>query len=453
LGGDEFAFVTPYDPARRERIDDLVIRLYEAMSLPLTLEDVTLEITMSVGLASDHCSDGLEPLTASGDTLLHRADIAMYQAKKQGKNRFFWFEPSMENELRFRNELEVGIRRGLTKGEFEPFYEQQIDLETGELVGFEMLARWRSPHLGLVSPEIFIPVAEEIGLIGELSEQLMCQAFTDARDWDEALTLSINISPLQLRDPWFAQKLIKLLVEHSFPARRLEIEITESCLHENIGLVRTMITSLRNQGVTVSLDDFGTGYSSLEQLRSLPFDRIKIDRSFIKELNEDGGKSRIVDAIVSLGRGLDLPITAEGIEHEEILAALKKMGEFKGQGYIYGRPETAEQVRQRLGIAGRLGRGSKADGADAGREGAAQAPCTLPDLADLANRAACAAENAAPTQGGESGEIADEFPTLGAGAPHPGGTALDGGPILPRRTHRTNREEREERERRDRKAG
>ncbi|MEE4337370.1 putative bifunctional diguanylate cyclase/phosphodiesterase [Erythrobacter sp.] len=431
LGGDEFAFVTPFDPARRERIDDLVIRLYEGLALPFQLDSVTLEITMSVGVTSDHCPDGLEPLSASGDTLLHRADIAMYQAKKQGKNRFFWFEPSMENELRFRNELETGIRHGITRGEFVPFYEQQIDLDTGELVGFEMLARWRSPQFGLVSPEIFIPVAEEIGLIAELSEQLMRQAFADARGWDEALTLSINISPVQLRDPWFAQKLLKLLVEHSFPAQRLEIEITESCLHENIGLVRSMITSLRNQGVKVSLDDFGTGYSSLEQLRSLPFDRLKIDRSFIKDLTENGGKSRIVDAIVSLGRGLEMPITAEGIEHEDILTALRKMGEFKGQGYLYGRPETAEQVHERLSIAGRLAGSAMADAPNAGAEG-----IELPDLGALARSVARAArgDNAGDNRGGEMGGPGESGdPDHGEAAPHPGGTALDGGPILPRR--------------------
>ena len=423
LGGDEFAFVTPYDPARRERIDDLVIRLYEGLALPVELATVTLEITMSIGVTSDHCPDGLDPLEASGDTLLHRADIAMFQAKKQGKNRFFWFEPSMENELRFRNELETGIRRGISRGEFEPFYEQQIDLDTGELVGFEMLARWRSPQLGLVSPETFIPVAEEIGLISELSEQLMRQAFIDARSWDESLTLSINISPVQLRDPWFAQKLLKLLVEHSFPAQRLEIEITESCLHDNIGLVRSMITSLRNQGVKVSLDDFGTGYSSLEQLRSLPFDRLKIDRSFIKDLTENGGKSGIVDAIVSLGRGLDMPITAEGIEHEDILKALRKMGAFKGQGYLYGRPETAEQVRQRLSIAGRLAGTAMANTASRSAQGA--------DLTDLGALARNVARAAADEFSDETGDL--DTPDAGGTSSAPGGTALDGGPILPRR--------------------
>jgi EAL domain-containing protein (putative c-di-GMP-specific phosphodiesterase class I) len=254
----------------------------------------------------------------------------------------------MESELRFRNELESGIRQGVTRGEFVPYYEQQIDLESGELVGFEMLARWNSPHLGIVSPDIFIPIAEEIGVIGEMSEGLMRQAFEDAKQWDSKLTLSINVSPIQLRDPWFSQKLLRLLVETNFPPKRLDIEITESCLHENIGVVRSVVTSLKNQGIHISLDDFGTGYSSLAQLRSLPFDRLKIDRSFVSELAEEGANAKVVEAIVSLGRGLDLPITAEGIENDAVLQVLKKMGELKGQGYYYGRPEDAAMTLDRL---------------------------------------------------------------------------------------------------------
>jgi diguanylate cyclase (GGDEF)-like protein len=354
LGGDEFAFALAYEPSFPERLDDLVIRLLEKMSQPIETDTGSFGITLSIGAASDHDEHGFDPLVQDAAVLMHRADIAMYQAKKQGKNRFFWFEPSMENELRFRNEIETGIRRGLIEGEFVPYYEQQIEIETGEIVGFEMLARWRSPQLGLVSPEIFIPIAEEIGLITELSDQLMDRAFADARECADTVTLSINISPIQLRDPWFAQKLLKRLVVANFPPHRLEIEITESCLHENVGLVRTMIASLRNQGVKVSLDDFGTGYSSLEQLRTLPFDRLKIDRAFISELGGPDGRSRIVDAIISLGRGLNLPITAEGIEDQGILDALMEIGDLKGQGYLYGKPEPAEKVRQRLRERGML---------------------------------------------------------------------------------------------------
>jgi diguanylate cyclase (GGDEF)-like protein len=356
LGGDEFAFVMPYPVGHTDRLDDLVIRLFASVAEPLEVNDVTLEMTVSIGLATDHDDEGaLGPVVEAG-TLMHRADMALYHAKKQGRNRHFWFEASMENELRFRNQLETGIRRGIAQQEFVPFYEQQIDIDSGELVGFEMLARWQSEQLGLVSPEIFIPIAEEMGLITQLSEQLMDRAFADAREWDDSLTLSVNISPVQLRDPWFAQRLLKRLVASNFPPRRLEIEITESCLHENVGLVRSMITSLRNQGVQISLDDFGTGYSSLEQMRSLPFDRIKIDRSFISELREPSGQSRLVDAIIAMGRGLDLPLTAEGVEDEEILNALRTMGKLKAQGYVYGKPETADKVRRRLSATGKLAR-------------------------------------------------------------------------------------------------
>ncbi|MEO1047797.1 MAG: EAL domain-containing protein [Pseudomonadota bacterium] len=355
LGGDEFACTLDYDPATPERIEDLVIRIYEAIADPIKTENGEIDVALSIGISTDYDEHGFNPLVKSSDELMQYADIAMYHAKKQGKNRFFWFEPSMESELRFRNQVETGIRRGLAEGEFVPYYEQQIDIETGEIVGFEMLARWQSPNLGLVSPEIFIPVAEEMGVISDLSDQLMDQAFEDAAEWADNLTLSINISPVQLRDPWFAQKLLKRLVEAKFPPHRLDIEITESCLHENISVVRSMITSLRNQGVRVSLDDFGTGYSSLEQLRTLPFDRLKIDRTFIGELASPDGNSRIVDAIVSIGRGLDMPITAEGIETEQILDALRNIGDLKGQGYLYGQPEPAQDVRERLEMHGLLG--------------------------------------------------------------------------------------------------
>jgi diguanylate cyclase (GGDEF)-like protein len=343
FGGDEFACVVPFDPARREAIDRLTERLIEQVSRRVVYNGSEIEATISAGLTRSD-SDG----SSDTQTLLHMADIAMYQAKKKGRNRHLWFDPSMESELRLRSDLENGIRRGVPAGEFVPYYEKQIDLSSGELVGFEMLARWNSPNLGVVNPDVFIPVAEEIGLIGELSESLIRQALTDARSWNPKLTLSVNISPVQLRDPWFAQKILKLLVEANFPPSRLEIEVTESCLHENVGLVRSLIASLKNQGVMISLDDFGTGYSSLSQLRALPFDRIKIDRSFVTSLLDNKESATIVQSIVSLGQGLGLPITAEGIENEEVLAELRRFGDFKGQGYLYGRPAPAEATGEEL---------------------------------------------------------------------------------------------------------
>ena len=353
LGGDEFLCVVPYNTDASDRIDLLATRIIEQISRPVVHQGSAIEVTISIGSASSLQIDPESKETPAQD-LMHKADIAMYHAKKKGKNRFYWFEPPMENELRFRNELEAGIRRGVQAGEFVPYYEQQIDLDSGRLVGFEMLARWDSPELGMVTPEIFIPIAEEIGVIAQMSEQLIEAAFADASQWDPDLTLSVNISPVQMRDPWFAQKILKLLVKHRFPAHRLEIEITETCLHENIGMVRSMITSLRNQGVKVSLDDFGTGYASLSQLRSLPFDRLKIDRSFIRDLNKQDSNDKLVDAIISMSDGLKLPITAEGIENADILDALGRWGKLKGQGYHYGRPEPAQRVLERLAEAGRL---------------------------------------------------------------------------------------------------
>lgn len=347
LGGDEFACAAIYDPEHTEAIDRLVVRLNEAVARPVMVAGLSIEVTASIGLAATMVGDKGEP-SVLANVLLHHADLAMYQAKKSGRDRYCWFEPAMESELRYRSELERSIREGIPAGEFVPFYEKQIDLDTGELTGFEMLARWRSPRHGLLSPEVFIPVAEEIGLISDLSESLIRQALRDARDWDPCLTLSVNISPIQLRDPWFAQKLLKLLIEANFPPHRLDIEITESCLHENVGIVQTLITSLKNQGIRISLDDFGTGYSSLAQLRTLPFDRIKIDRHFVSNLANSKDSSMIIQAITTLGRGMDLPITAEGIESSEVLDELRKLGSFKGQGFLYGKPSDGQSVREML---------------------------------------------------------------------------------------------------------
>jgi len=356
IGGDEFACVVAFDKERQQKVDDLAITIVDTLTEPITVNGSEVQVTSSIGIARSDMRRVGEADWSSAQALIHMADIAMYHAKKQGRNGYFWFEEPMEAELRFRNEIESGIRRGLPIGEFVPYYQEQIDLQTGELSGFEMLARWRSPTLGIVSPEVFIPVAEQIGAIADLSESVISQALRDAKAWDPSLSLAVNISPLQLRDPWFAQKLLKMLTEANFPAQRLEIEITESCLHENIGVARTLITSLKNQGIRVSLDDFGTGYSSIAQLRSLPFDRIKIDRSFVTNLVEDKDNAAIVHAIALLGQGLGLPITAEGIESPDVLQMLQQYGDIKGQGYLYGQPQPGDAIRNRLSELGLLGR-------------------------------------------------------------------------------------------------
>ncbi|MDE2561017.1 MAG: EAL domain-containing protein [Sphingomonadales bacterium] len=353
LGGDEFACVVELAPGQPDSIDQLATQIIEAIARPICVLAQNVEVTASIGLASCAMTDEASPVEVA-EELLHMADLAMYQAKRMGRNRYVWFESGMAREIKYRNELERGIREGIAASEFVPYYERQMNLETGEITGFEMLARWNSPKHGMVSPEVFIPIAEEIGVIAEMSEMLIAQALRDARDWDSSLSLSVNISPVQLRDPWFAQKLLKLLLEANFPPSRLDVEITESCLHEKIGVVRSLVTSLKNQGVRVSLDDFGTGYSSLAQLRTLPFDQIKIDRSFIATLADNPDSETIVKAITSLGRDMNLPIIAEGIESNAIRQRLASLGKFRGQGYLWGKPLPASGVRDMLAAAGML---------------------------------------------------------------------------------------------------
>jgi len=346
LGGDEFACVIPFTPGHSERVSHIADAMMAAMDRKLESHRLSASVGMASGDRLNRMNSG--PIDANG--LLHLAEVALFHAKKQTRPAPLWFEESLETELRYRCELELAIREAIPGGEFVPYYEKQVDLATGEVLGFEMLARWHSPTFGLIGPDVFIPIAEEIGVIGELSESLIRQALRDAREWDPRLTLSVNISPLQLRDPWFAQKLLKLLVEVQFPPQRLEVEITETSLHQNIAVVQALVTSLRNQGITISLDDFGTGYSSFAQLRKLPFDRIKIDRSFVLAMHDDPDSRTIVETIALLGKGLGLPITAEGVESPELLAYLQTLGSFKGQGYLYGKPAPADATRAFLAV-------------------------------------------------------------------------------------------------------
>ena len=198
--------------------------------------------------------------------IIRRADIAMDRARSGRVARPVWFDAGMERALLAQSEIEQGIRYGLDHGQFLPFFEPQIDLATGEIVGFQMLARWNHPLSGIISPEVFIPVAEEIGVIGRLSEQVITEALQQAASWDAATKISVNISPAQLADGWLAQRIVRILAETGFPAERLVIEITESSLFADIDLARTIVTSLKNQGIRLALDDFGTGFSSLAHL-------------------------------------------------------------------------------------------------------------------------------------------------------------------------------------------
>lgn len=339
LGGDEFACAFCYCPTRSDEVDMLVVQMSNTVARPVHFAGVDLETTISVGIAGqlpNSCDNAL--------AALHSADIAMYHAKKRGRNRHCWFDPAMELELHNRRTLEAALRRAIANEEFVPFYQPQVDLNTGTVTGVEMLARWHSGEFGELGPDVFIPLAEEIGLIEALSEQLIRQALRDAHAWDNQPTLAVNISPCQLRDPWFAHKLLKLLVEGNFPPSRMEIEVSESALTDKLGTVRTTIASLKNQGIQVTLDNFGTGHSSLSQLRSVPFDQVKIDRSLIATIDSSKESAAIVSSIVSLGKGLGLPIIAEGIENQKTSDTLVKLGIARGQGYLFGPPQSADEV-------------------------------------------------------------------------------------------------------------
>ena len=365
LGGDEFVALMCHE-TDSDMIERLAGQLIAAMEAPITSQGRAVRVGASIGIARTDAED------SSIETLIRRADIAMYHSKGLGRNRFSWFEPGMELAVQDRNQIENGIRDGLPRGEFVPYFEPQVDIATGALKGFEMLMRWHSPQLGLVMPDRFIPIAESSGLIAELSNDVTRRALEIAKHWDPSLTLAINISPQQLKDPWFSQKLMKLLVETGFPSNRLEVEITETSLFENMALVRSIVTSLKNQGVSLSLDDFGTGYSSLSHLRALPFDRIKVDRSFVTAMKESEDAAAIVQAIVRLGESLGMPITAEGVEDEGIARELAKLGCSKAQGWHYGKPTSASDTRRLLAARGLLPSRRAAAGED--KEAAAVAP-------------------------------------------------------------------------------
>ena len=342
LGADEFGMLVAYDEGRPDIVDALAERLVVELGRKIEIAGAAVHTGASIGLARSEA--GAE----SVEQLLRRADIAMYASKNAGRGRYHWFDESMERELNMRNAIESGMREGIPLGQFVPYYEQQIDLATGKLHGFEMLARWEHPTRGLIPPDIFIPIAEETGMIADLSMSVMRQAFEEAKNWDPSLTLSVNIAPSQLKDPWFAHKIVKLLVETGFPANRLEIEITESAMIENMGVAQSVIGSLKNQGVRLALDDFGTGYSSLSNLRALPFDRVKIDRSFVTSMGSSTESAAIVNAITRLSDSLGLPVTAEGVETPEIEAKLKTLGCYQGQGWHLGKPMDVGQVRALL---------------------------------------------------------------------------------------------------------
>ena len=220
----------------------------------------------------------------------------------------------------------------------------KVDLRTGQVTGFEVLARWDHPLTGIIGPDRFIPIADEHNLIGRLSDQVVRKALTAAADWDPSITLAINISPNQFTDSWLAQKIVRLLAETGFPAERLVVEVTESSLFADLDLARTIVHSLKNQGIALALDDFGSGFSSLSHLSALPFDKIKIDREFVASISKNRQSAAIVRAVTTMAQALDVPVVAEGIEDAAAHEALLQIGCASGQGWYFGKPMPAEAV-------------------------------------------------------------------------------------------------------------
>jgi diguanylate cyclase (GGDEF)-like protein len=330
MGGDEFAAIV-----RDEADADSAARnAVRAFGQPVDLGEARAQITISAGLVPLHSE--AQPIDA-----VRRADVAMYSVKQSGRNGYAWFEPQMEQQLAARVGLEERIRAALEADEFVPFFQPLISLETGELNGFEVLARWNSPERGLIEPADFIGIAEQTGQIGPLSMRVMEKAFVQARDWPARLKLAVNVSPVQFRDPQLAERIIQVLTETGFPARRLEVEITEGSLLEDRAQALIILESLRNHGIAIALDDFGTGYASLSQLHALPFDRIKIDRSFINSLGKNDQAAAIIQTIASLGKTLSVPITAEGVESDDIREQMAALGCTDAQGYHFGRAVSA----------------------------------------------------------------------------------------------------------------
>jgi len=337
IGGDEFAILLK--GASASEGEEVAKAILARLTTPIYVGGAQIQASASVGLAQ------IGRNTQSEEDVLRHSDVALYAAKSAGRNGFAWFDQQLERELSERLKLEEDIRNGVVNNEFVPFFQPLIDLATRELVGFEALARWRSPTRGFVEAEAFIEAAERTGLIAPVTMSVMEQALREARDWPSNLKIAVNVSPVQFRDRTLAEQVMKILAKTGFPAHRLEIEITEASLLADRDQVLTIVQSLKNVGVSISLDDFGTGYASLAQVNNLPIDRIKIDKSFISTMVKSEQTAAIVDTIASLGHTLSVPITAEGVESEQIRAELKKFGCSEAQGWLFGRAVSAETVR------------------------------------------------------------------------------------------------------------
>src|ERR1700733_11284371 len=337
LGGDEFAIlqISSAQPISSTQIAE---RIIEIVSQPHDIDghDVTVGASIGVAIA--------RPGEISTENLLKSADLAMYSAKSEGRGTYRIFDPQMDAMVQTRRSLERDMRTALAQGGFELYYQPLVNLQTKRVTAFEALMRWNHKERGAVPPSEFIPVAEDMGLIVQLGEWALRHACMEAVAWPDDIRVCVNLSPLQFSKGNLVSTVVSALASSGLPASRMELEITESVLLEKSERNIAILNQLRKLGVRISMDDFGTGYSSIGYLRSFPFDKIKIDQSFVRDLLVDKGSLAIVRAIASLGVSFGMITTAEGVETEEQMRCLNLEGCIEVQGYLYSKPIEANQV-------------------------------------------------------------------------------------------------------------
>jgi diguanylate cyclase (GGDEF)-like protein/PAS domain S-box-containing protein len=338
LGGDEFAIIQIGEGNQREAAVKLANRVIDLIAQPFNIEGNEVNIATSIGiaLAPEHA--------AKPDSLLKMADMALYRAKSSGRNCFCFFDPEMSAAASVRHELETELRRAIQQDQFELYYQPIIDSKTRKISGAEALVRWNNPTKGMISPDKFIPLAEESGLITQIGEWVLQTACAEAVKWPSHVRVSVNLSPVQLRKRDLVDVVICALAQSGLPPERLELEVTETALIESATDSLTVLRQLKNLGVSIALDDFGTGYSSLSHLTMFPFDKIKIDKSFTQNLTKRADCAIIISATLTLARGLDISTTAEGVETADQFRLLRMAGVTSVQGYLFYKPIPAAQI-------------------------------------------------------------------------------------------------------------
>jgi len=336
LGGDEFAILMPdvANPAAASRLAETIL---EALHTSDDTPDTHVSTSIGIALCPEDATDR--------QVLLTYADTALYRAKTEGRNTYRFFEARMGAEVRERRMLEHDLRHAIARDELRLVYQPQQEIQSGKVIGFEALLRWKHPTRGEISPAVFIPIAEETGAILQIGDWVLKTACREAATWTQPLKIAVNVSAVQLHNAKFVQELHQILLEFGLPARRLEIEITETALVRDFNRTLGMLRQIKALGIRIAMDDFGTGYSSLSTLRAFPFDRIKIDGSFIKSVNSNGQAATIVRAVLGLGRGLGLPVLAEGVETDAELQFLHDELCDEVQGYLLGRPAAIGSFR------------------------------------------------------------------------------------------------------------